>query len=863
MEFILGQLATGTALPLGAAFNWAPGILWLYALADFLIVLSCLSIPAGFAYFVWHRKDLQHRWVLLAFGGFVLVYGISHLLSLILLWQPLYGLDVAIKLLAAAASMATATLVWRIIPHALSIPNPTKLAAEIEEEIQERREAYVALKTTEISLRESRENLRKANLELEARVETRTQELARQSAVLRRIIDSIPDLIVLKDTEGAYLGSNKAFEQFTGIPEDEQLGKTDYDLFDQRRATVIRESDKDTLESGQTRKHEEWVTNPDGSKSLLSTLKTPFYGPDGEVLGLVGISRDITDRVEAENSLRQAATVFESTREGVMVTNTDKIIMMVNRAFTELTGLSEAEVLGKSTDMLHSPRHDGEFFRRMWVEIKTIGHWQGEMWIKRKSGNEFPVLMSISAVRDESGKASQYVSVFTDISKIKETEAELEFLAHHDPLTKLPNRRLLLSRIRHAMDIVRREGGLLALLMLDLDRFKDVNDSFGHATGDELLQQVADRLNKRLRTVDTVTRLGGDEFTVLLQGIANREDAARVANEIVTMLGEPWFLSNGFEVRIGSSVGITIFPDHCGNAEEMLQQADTALYQAKEEGRGRFKYFSEELTAAARERIALEAALRRAITENELLVYFQPQVDIRSGRLVGAESLLRWRHPEHGMMLPSKYIAIAEETGLIGAIGDWVLKETCHQGRKWLDAGLPSITLAVNLSPQQFHHKDIAANVTEALNASGFPAGQLELELTESILIKREQDAVEKMKTLRKMGIRLAIDDFGTGYSSLSYLKRFPVDVLKIDKSFVDDIPEQRDDMEIANTVIAIGHTLGFKVLAEGVESEEQLAFLRAQGCDMYQGFLKSQPIPAAEFEKLLVQELRETAVSA
>ena len=852
MKGFLDWFAIIDPAPIGETFNWAPGILFLYALSHLLIILSCYSIPAAFAYFVWFRKDLQHRWIFLVFGIFILAYGMTHLLSLILLWKPVIWLDIAVKLFTAAISVATAYMVVKITPHALKIPNPTQLATEVEEEIQERREAYVALKTTEISLRESREQLRKANMELEARVESRTQELARQTAVLRRIIDSIPDLIILKDTNSAYLGSNKAFEEFTGKSEEEHIGKTDFDLFDPNLAVTFRSLDRQILDTGQTHSQEEWVTYPDGHKALLSTVKTPFYGPDGEVLGLVGISRDITDRVDAENSLRQAATVFESTREGVMITNADKRILMVNRAFTELLGYTEAEVLGQSTDMLQSPRHDQQFFRRMWTEIKTIGHWQGEVWNRRKSGDEFPQLLSISTVKDNEGKVTQYVSVFTDISKIKETEAELEFLAHHDPLTRLPNRRLLLSRIRHAIETVKRDGGMLALLMLDLDRFKDVNDSFGHTTGDELLQQVADRLTKRLRTVDTLTRLGGDEFTVLLQGIANREDAGRVASEIVTMLGEPWFLSNGFEVRIGSSVGITLFPDHCTTAEEMLQQADTALYQAKEEGRGRFKYFTEDLTLAARERIALEAALRRAITENELRVYYQPQIDIATGNMVGAEALLRWQHPEEGMMLPSRYIAVAEETGLIGAIGDWVLNETCRQGKEWLDAGYRPITLAVNLSPQQFHHKDIAALVSQALEKSGFPASHLELELTETILIKREQDAVEKMHLLRAQGIRLAIDDFGTGYSSLSYLKRFPLDVLKIDKSFVDDIPAKRDDMEIANTVIAIGHTLGFKVLAEGVETPEQLEFLKAQGCDLYQGFLMSPPLPADEFEKML-----------
>ena len=850
MQTLLDLFSTGA--PFSALFNSAPRLIWLYALADSVILLSCFSIPVGFAYFIWHRKDLQYRWVLLVFGLFILAFGMTHLLPFILLWHPIYRLDVSVKIFTAAISLITAMMVFRILPYALKIPNPLKLATEKEAEIHERREAYVALKITEVSLRESQENLRKANLELEASVNTRTQELERQTSVLRRIIDSIPDLIILKDTDGNYLGSNTAFQQFTGLPESAHIGKTDYELFDNEQALAFRSHDQETLETGATHKQEDWVTYRNGDKRLLSTIKTPFHDADGQVLGLVGISRDITDRVAAENSLRQAAAVFESTREGVIITDTEKRILMVNRAFTELLGYNEDEILGKSMDILQSPRHDSEFFRRIWQEIRKKGHWQGEVWNVRKNGDEFPILCSTSAVQSDSGEITQYVSVFTDISKIKETEAELEFLAQHDPLTRLPNRRLLLSRIQQGMEIVRRNGGLMALLMLDLDRFKDVNDSFGHVTGDELLQQVANRLEKRFRQVDTLTRLGGDEFTVLLQGITKLEDAGRVATEIVSMMGEPWFLSNGFEVRIGASVGITIYPDDSSTPEEMLQHADAALYQAKEEGRGRFKYFTEELTIAARERIALEAALRRAIVENELRVYYQPQVDIATNQIIGAEALLRWQHPEEGMLLPQRYIEVAEETGLIGAIGDWVLNETCRQGKRWLDAGLPPIRLAVNLSPQQFHHKDIATSVMQAIQESGFPAGFLELELTESILIKREQDAVSKMNVLRNMGIRLAIDDFGTGYSSLSYLKRFPVDVLKIDKSFVEDIPNVRDDMEIASTVIAIGHTLGFKVLAEGVENESQLEFLKTQGCDLYQGYLKSRPVPAEEFEKFL-----------
>jgi diguanylate cyclase (GGDEF)-like protein len=391
--------------------------------------------------------------------------------------------------------------------------------------------------------------------------------------------------------------------------------------------------------------------------------------------------------------------------------------------------------------------------------------------------------------------------------------------------------------------------------MLDLDRFKDVNDSYGHLAGDQLLQQVAKRLTLRLREVDTVARLGGDEFTVLLEDLVHKEDAARVAEDIIADLSAPYLLPLCDEVRIGVSVGISLYPAHGNTPETLLQQADTALYLAKAQGRGRYAYFSDELTQLARERMDLEARLRRALQQNELCVYYQPQVDIASDRIIGAEALVRWQDPENGLIPPSKFIPIAEETGLIIAIGEWVLLETCRQGKQWLDEGLPALTLAVNVSPHQFGQSNIKAMVEKALKQTAFPANLLELELTESGLMERQEQTVNILNNLRALGIHLAIDDFGTGYSSLAYLKRFPLDVLKIDKTFIDDIPHQQDDMEIAATIIAMGHTLGFKVLAEGVETEEQLDFLRKQGCDLYQGYLKSKPLEAARFAELLASQ--------
>jgi diguanylate cyclase (GGDEF)-like protein/PAS domain S-box-containing protein len=610
---------------------------------------------------------------------------------------------------------------------------------------------------------------------------------------------------------------------------------------------------------------------------LKSWWSEPIQGPDSKILGTFAVyhrkaaipnayQRKLIetvahyaaltiDRKRAETQLKLAAKVFEQSQEGFMITDARRRILKVNPAFTAITGYTEQEAVGKSAGILSSGRHDREFYRNLWETIRTRNFWQGEIWNRRKTGEIYPELLNVSVVRDGSGNVTEYVGVFADITQLKASEAQLEFLAHHDTLTSLPNRLRLFFRLEHSIETAKREGAQLALLMLDLDRFKDVNDSFGHLVGDQLLQLVANRLVNRVRDIDTVARLGGDEFTVVLENIARPEDAARVAQEIIDDLCEPWSIPNAGEVLIGASVGISLYPQHGHTPELLLQQADAALYEAKEGGRNRFAFFSNEFTEAARRRIEMEARLRRALLQNELLVYYQPQIDIATGEIVGAEALARWQDPVEGMISPNHFIPVAEQTGLIQAVGAWILKETCRQGREWLDKGFKPISLAVNVSQHQIRQSDINGLVAEVLQETGFPAQYLELELTESGLMERQTDVIEILKSLRAQGVRLSIDDFGTGYSSLAYLKRFPLNVLKIDKNFIDDIPHQQDDMEIASTIIAMGHILGFKVLAEGVETPAQLAFLKEKGCDLYQGFLVSHPLPAAEFSALLASK--------
>ena len=582
----------------------------------------------------------------------------------------------------------------------------------------------------------------------------------------------------------------------------------------------------------------------DASVCWLFGNALPQQQTDGSVLWH-GFITDITQQKQDEVDLRIAATAFEL-QDAMLVTDANKVILKVNQAFTRITGYSAEEAIGKTPHMLSSGRHDQKFFAEMWDAINRTGAWQGEIWNRRKNGEVYPEWLIITASKepyDLSKRVNNYVASFSDISSRKAAEEEIRQLAFYDPLTRLPNRRLLQERLKHGIEMDRRDGKQLAILMLDLDRFKSVNDSFGHLSGDELLQQVTARILARLRDVDMLARLGGDEFVILLEDIVHPEDAARLANEIISVVSKPFQLSQKNEVNIGVSVGISLHPEHGDDYGTLMGCADAALYQAKSQGRGCYAYFSEEQTLAARERIALEVRLRRAIKQGELRVFYQPQVDIASGRIVGAEALVRWQDPIEGLVSPIRFIPIAEETGLIFEIGEWVLRETCRQGYQWLEAGLSPLTLAVNVSPQQFRRGDLSALIAEVLNDTKFPAEYLELEMTESGLMENLDKVTELLHKLRRQGVRLAIDDFGTGFSSLAYLKHFPLDILKIDKRFIDDIPYLKDDMEITATIIAMGHILGFKVLAEGVETPEQLAFLREKKCDTYQGYIKSSPL--------------------
>jgi len=579
-----------------------------------------------------------------------------------------------------------------------------------------------------------------------------------------------------------------------------------------------------------------------GWKWLLSVGRLVERDGDGRPLRLIGTHTDISLLKDAQARVRQAAQVFSSTVEGVTITDLDGTILDVNEAFCRITGYSRDEAIGRNPRILQSGRHDAAYYRAMWHSLVNDGHWRGEIWNRRKDGLVYPAMLTISQVRDEGSQPSGYVAVFADITASKQTEERLQHLAHHDPLTELPNRLLFSARLEQGVRHAARLRQKLALLFIDLDRFKHVNDSLGHAAGDSLLQQLAHRLKGVVRADDTVARISGDEFVVLLDNVESGENVSVVVRKIMGTFHEP-FIVEQREVSLTCSIGISLYPDDGDEAGVLLRNADAAMYRAKDGGRNTYQFYAQEMTTAAFEHVFLENALRGAIREQQFALSYQPQFDLADGSLVGLEALVRWHHPQQGTILPGRFIPVAEQTGLIREIGAWVLDEACRQARRWLDAGLRFGRIAVNVSGSEIQCEDYAGQVARSLARHGLAAGHLELEVTESFVMAHTEESLRQLAALHAIGVAIAIDDFGTGYSSLAYLKSLPVDTLKVDRSFVREIPDDEDDMAIAEAIIALGHALHLDIIAEGIETAEQARFLREHGCRHGQGYFLAEPL--------------------
>lgn len=808
------------------------------------------------------------------------------------------------------------------------------------------------------------------------------QALFSSGANFRAMFEKSADAIMLIKHD-RYVDANPAALKLFGCAEKAQLVGRGTDCFSpltqpdgQASAQKLQEAGRLAQQYGNHRC--EWLHADCEGKTFWAEKLLTSIQVDGEPLIYV-VVRDISARKADEQSLRLAAQVFESSREGILITDQEQRIISVNRAFTEITGYTAQEALGNTPRMLSSGVHDHAFYRGLWEALAHNDHWEGEIWDRRRNNEPYPLWQSITVVRDARGQVSNYFSIFSDITERKRSEDALQeseerfraafetaaigmalvgldghwlkinqsltriigyeeqelrgmtfqdithpddleadltlkrqllageidhirmekryfhkdghvvwallsaslardaqgkplhfvsqivditerkeeasrtrYMAEHDFLTGLPSRDLLLDRLRQAIAAARRNASQLAVLFIDLDRFKYINDSMGHSVGDKLLREVAARINLSVRGVDTVSRQGGDEFVIILTEVSGIENAAHVAEGVRRAISLPYSF-DGYELSITSSIGISIYPADGEDIDTLIKNADVAMYHVKESGRNGYQFFSGDMNTRIVKRLSLENNLRKAIERHEFVLQYQPETDIASGRMIGVEALVRWKHPEAGLLLPVHFISAAEDCGLIIPIGDWVLRTACMQAKAWLKQGHP-LLVSVNLSVAQFHQKNLLQSVVDALRCAGLPPQYLELEITEGILVDGAESTIATLKAIRDAGVKMAIDDFGTGYSSLSYLKRFSVDKLKIDQSFVRDIATDPDDATIIGAIIAMAKSLNLKVIAEGVETEQQFRFLEARGCDEYQGYYCSQALSPTDLDDFMTR---------
>jgi diguanylate cyclase (GGDEF)-like protein/PAS domain S-box-containing protein len=665
-----------------------------------------------------------------------------------------------------------------------------------------------------------------------------------------QIIDQLHESVVTMDLGGFITGWNRGAEQLFGYTAEEAIGKHILFLYADPDAEDDSEGfDGAFLEHG-GRELEVRRRRKSGEVFWASLQLSLMRDAQGSPCGLIGYLSDITARIEAEKTMRLQSRIFEHSEESILITDPERRILSVNPAFYAMTGYTEVEALGKTTEFLRSNKHAPHFYEEIWKHVETEGSWNGEIWTRRKSGDDFASWASISLVRNRDGGLCNYFSIFTDITERKKAEERIHHLAYYDGLTGLPNRTLLYKLIDQALVEARRHRLHGAILFIDLNRFKPINDTLGHGVGDHLLCCVGERLRGAVRTEDVVARLGGDEFVVALFDITRREHAAVVAQKVLAALDPP-FVIEEHELKIGAAIGISVYPRDGFETESLLRMADIAMYRAKQSGQDGYAFYSHDMNQRALDRLKTETGLRHALEHEELLLYYQPKVDIASGHIVGAEALVRWKHPERGMVPPGEFIPVAEESGLIVRISGWVLDAALKQAQAWQADGLPVTKVAVNLSARDFS-PDLAERVKTMLEQRDLLPAWLELEITEGMLTHSSDDVIAMMDALTAFGVTLSLDDFGTGYSSLAYLKRFPIDTLKIDQSFVRGIPDDGNDCAIAGAIVSMAQRLGHRVIAEGVETRAQLDFLRSLDCQEIQGYLFSPPVPPEKFAAML-----------
>jgi len=672
------------------------------------------------------------------------------------------------------------------------------------------------------------------------------QRLQTSEEKFAKAFHASPDgMLLTRMRDGMLLEVNEGFSRISGYPSGVSIDHSTLDLglwvdLNERKRLLGM-----LARDGFVRDFRCLIRRCDGAIRLCEVSTSPL--PIAGDACLLTIARDITERHMMQEKLQLAATVFESTAEGVLITDTRQRITAVNRAFSEITGYSEAEAVGSTPTLLASGQHDSAFYAAMWHQLTAEGHWQGEIHNRRKNGELYPCWLTISAVRNTDAALTHFVAVFADISSLKHAQARLDYQAHHDPLTGLPNRTLFESRLQASLNRQRDDNGQGAVLFLDLDRFKHINDSLGHPVGDLLLTGIAQRLKEQVRDIDTVARLGGDEFIILLPGLQQASDAEHIANKLLACFSAP-FQAGEHEFFTSASIGTSLYPQDGTDVATLIKNADAAMYRSKAKGRNRVESYTRDLTAQASERVALEYELRRAIERGELSLAYQPKFSLLDQTLVGAEALVRWAHPTFGDVPPERFIPLAEENGSILQLGDWVLEQACRQMETWQGLYHAFGPLSVNLAGAQLRQPNLLKRIEQLLGDCRLAPGYLQLEITENFIMSQAEEALAVLHQLKALGVQLAIDDFGTGYSSLSYLKRLPLDILKIDQSFVRGLPADPHDAAIVRAIIALGRSMQLTVIAEGVENPAQQQFLAKEGCEQVQGFIFSQPLRPEEF---------------
>jgi diguanylate cyclase (GGDEF)-like protein/PAS domain S-box-containing protein len=671
------------------------------------------------------------------------------------------------------------------------------------------------------------------------------EKLIADSAFLHTLIDTIPDMIWVKDVNGVYLACNRRFERFFGSEEANIVGKTDYDFVSEKQAAFFRGNDRKAMENDGPSSYEERVVYADdGHEELIETIKTPMRDRQGHVLGVLGIARDITDRKAAEENLRITASVFDNSQEAILITDADNAIVNVNSAFTKITGYSREEVLGRNPNLLNSGRQNREFYARMWNSLDRDKTWRGEIWNRRKSGEIYAEMLSITVICDRKGRAQHYVAVFSDISQLKAHEAELSRVAYYDALTGVPNRLLLTDRLRQALIRAQRSQKMVAICYMDLDGFKQVNDQCGHEAGDCLLVDVTHRLQHVLRADDTLARLGGDEFVLLLNELQDEQECLKLLDRILDIVATP-AAGIDLHVAVSASIGVTFFPGDSVDGDILIRHADQAMYIAKQRGRNRYHLYNPEHDQRLQE---LHEARRRVIEgldKGEFELFYQPKIVLESGELIGAEALIRWRHPERGLLLPGEFLPIIADSDIEIRLGEFVMEQALRQLDAWRRQGLV-LEVSINISARHLQSQGFVTNLESRLaNYSLLPPWSLEIEMLETAALEDIHRSSETIETCHRLGVNIALDDFGTGYSSLMYLRQLLVDTVKIDQSFVRGMMADRGDRAIVEGIVALAKAFDRKTVAEGVEMSELFAELNAIGCLYGQGYAIARPMPA------------------